>query len=63
MKLRSAQGTVFLAGMLVVLVVGFDVATRSRLSATTAVQCEGAYGDTLQLLALRGRQTEQGPRG
>ena len=63
MKLRSFQGTVFLAGTLIVLVVGFDVATRSRLSATTAVQCEGAYGDTLQLLSLRARQMEQGPRG
>jgi len=63
MKLRSFQGTVFLAGTLIVLVVGFDIATRSRLSATTAVQCEGAYGDTLQLLSLRARQLEQGPRG
>ncbi|HEY4186525.1 MAG TPA: hypothetical protein VGP07_15720, partial [Polyangia bacterium] len=60
MKLRSAQGTVLLGGTLIVLVVGFDLVTRSQLSATTAVQCEGAYSDSLQLLSLRGRQTEQG---
>jgi len=63
MKLRSAQGTVVLAVTLVVLVVGLDLLTRSRLSATTAVECEGAYGDALQLMSLRARQTEQGPRG
>lgn len=62
-KLRSAEGTVVLALTLVVLVVGLDLITRSRLSATTAVPCEGAYGDTLQLMSLRARQTEQGPHG
>jgi serine protease Do len=62
LKLRSAQGTLILIGALVVLGVAFDVMTRSRLSATTAVPCEGAYGDTFQLLSLRSRQTEQGPQ-
>jgi S1-C subfamily serine protease len=62
-KLRSAQGSVVLMVALIVLGVAFDLVTRSRLSATTAIPCEGEYADTFQLLGLRGRQTEQGPRG
>ena len=36
--------------------------TRSRLSATTAMVCEGEYADTLQVQSLRTREIEQGPR-
>lgn len=63
MKLRSAQGSVVLMVALIVMGVAFDLITRSRLSATTTIPCEGEYADTFQLLGLRGRQTEQGPRG
>ena len=43
--------------------IAIDLLTRSRLSATTTAQCQGDYGDSLQLESLRTRQTEQGPRG
>jgi len=62
-RLRSAQGSLLLVVALVILVVVFDLVTRSRLSATPTVPCEGDYADTFQLLGPRGRQTEQGPRG
>jgi hypothetical protein len=52
-----------LVGGLIVIGVAFDLITRSRLSATTALQCQGEYGDTLQLQSLRTREMEQGPRG
>ena len=50
-------------GALLVIGLAFDLITRSRLSATTALQCQGEFGDTLQLLSQRSRETEQGPRG
>lgn len=43
--------------------IGIDLVSRSRLSATTTAQCQGDYGDTLDLVSLRTRETEQGPRG
>lgn len=60
-KFRSSW--LFLVGTLVVLGFAFDFITRSRLSATTALQCEGEYGDSLQLQSMRTREIEQGPRG
>jgi serine protease Do len=38
------------------------VVTRSRISATTALVCEGEYADSLQAQSLRTREIEQGPR-
>jgi len=61
LKLRSSW--LFLIVTLVVLGVAFDFITRSRLSATTVLQCEGEYGDNLQLQSMRTREIEQGPRG
>jgi serine protease Do len=61
MKVRTTW--LYLVVTLVVIGLAFDFITRSRLSATTALQCEGEYGDTLQLQSLRMRETEQGPRG
>src|SRR4051812_21650958 len=40
-KLRSAQGSLVLMVALIVLGVAFDLITRSRLSATTTIPCEG----------------------
>jgi serine protease Do len=37
--------------------------TRSRLSATTALACDGEYSDSLQIQSLKNREIEQGPRG
>src|SRR5260221_535939 len=63
MKLRSVQAWVLLAASLIGMGMAFALVTRSRLSATTSLQCQGEYGDTLQLQSLRMRETEQGPRG
>src|SRR5262245_26166063 len=63
MKFRSVQGWLPLIGVLIAAGIAFDVVTRSRLSATTALVCEGEYADTLQALSLRTRDIEQGPRG
>jgi serine protease Do len=60
-KLRSSW--MFLIIALIVIGLAFDLVTRSRLSATTVLQCEGEYGDSMQLQSLRTRETEQGPRG
>src|SRR6476661_2392236 len=66
MKLRPISGWLSrwlpLVVALVVIAVGFDLVTRSRLSATTAMMCEGEYADTLQVQSLRARDLEQGPR-
>jgi serine protease Do len=51
-----------LLGALLVIGVAFDLLTRSRLSATTGVLCEGEYADTLQVQSMRSRDVEQGPR-
>jgi serine protease Do len=62
MKLRPFQGWLPLLGTLVVIGIAFDVVTHSRLSATTAVGCDGDYADNLQAQSLRNREIEQGPR-
>jgi serine protease Do len=66
MKFRRISGWLSrwlpLVVALVVIAVGFDLVTRSRLSATTAMMCEGEYADTLQVQSLRTRDLEQGPR-
>jgi serine protease Do len=57
------QGWLPLFGALLAIGIAFDVVTRSRISATTALVCEGEYADTLQAQSLRTREIEQGPRG
>ncbi|HEY6475685.1 MAG TPA: serine protease [Polyangia bacterium] len=52
----------FLIGGLVVIGIAFDLLTRSELSATTALMCEGEYADTLQVESARTREIEQGPK-
>lgn len=51
-----------LLGALVLIGVAFDLATRSRLSATTGFLCQGEYSDTLQVQSMHSRDTEQSPR-
>jgi serine protease Do len=51
-----------LLGLLIVIGIAFDVVTRSRLSATTNLMCEGQYADSLEIGSLRTREIEQGPR-
>jgi serine protease Do len=51
-----------LLGALVVIGIAFDMVTRSELSATTALICEGEYADTLQVQSARTRDTEQGSK-
>ena len=51
-----------LVGGLVVIGIAFDLLTRSELSATTALMCEGEYSDTLQVASARTREIEQGPK-
>jgi len=63
MKIRAMQGWLPLVGALIVIGLAFDILTRSRLSATTATQCQGDYADTLQLQTPRTREIDQGPRG
>ena len=66
MKLRLISGWLPhwlpLVGALIVIGIGFDLVTRSRLSATTGLICEGEYADTLQIQSVRTRDLEQGPR-
>jgi serine protease Do len=52
----------FLLGALIVIGIAFDVVTRSRLSATTGLLCEGEYADTLQVQSARTRDIEQGAK-
>src|SRR5262245_39674499 len=67
MKLRAIQGWaprwLPLLGVLIVIGIAFDLLTRSRLSATPGLACEGEYADSLQVQSLRTRDLEQGPRG
>ena len=62
MKLRLISGWLTrwlpLLGALIVIGIGFDLVTRSRLSATTAMMCEGEYADTLQVQSIRTRDLE-----
>jgi len=66
MKLRLISGWLSrwapLVGALLVIGIAFDLLTRSRLSATTGMICEGEYADTLQIQSIRTRDLEQGPR-
>ena len=66
MKLRLISGWLTrwlpLLGALIVIGIGFDLVTRSRLSASTALMCEGEYADSLQIQSMRTRDMEQGPR-
>jgi S1-C subfamily serine protease len=62
MQLRTFRSWIPLLGTLLVIGLAFDVITRSRLSATTAVACDGEYADSLQAQSLRTREIEQGPR-
>jgi serine protease Do len=63
MAIKVRSSWMFLIIAMIVIGVAFDLVTRSRLSATTVLQCEGEYGDSMQLQSLRTRETEQGPRG
>ncbi len=60
---RFRSTWLFLVLALIVIGIAFDLITRSQLSATTVLQCQGEYGDSLQLLSMRTRESEQGPRG
>jgi len=51
-----------LIGALVIMGIALDLFTRTELSATTALMCEGAYADTLQIESARTHEIEQGPR-
>src|SRR5450432_217922 len=64
MKLRAFdfKGWLPLFATLIVIGIAFDVLTRSRLSATTAVACDGEYSDSLQVQSQRNREVDQGPR-
>ena len=66
MKLRLISGWLPrwlpLLGALIVIGIAFDLVTRSRLSATTGMICEGEYSDSLQVQSIRTRDLEQGPR-
>src|SRR5437667_5866102 len=50
-----------LIGALVVTGIAFDLFTRTELSAT-ALLCDGAYADTLQIESSRARAIDQGPK-
>src|SRR5262245_62194886 len=66
MKFRLISGCLSrwmpLLGALLVIGIAFDLVTRSRLSATTGLICEGEYADTLQVQSMKTRDLEQGPR-
>ena len=62
MKFRALQGWLPLFASLIAIGVAFDVLTRSRLSATTAIACDGEYSDSLQAQTPHNREIEQGPR-
>ena len=66
MKLRLISGWLPrwlpLLGALIVIGIAFDLVTRSRLSATTGMICEGEYSDTLQVQSVHTRDLEQGAR-
>jgi serine protease Do len=59
---RWLPGSLPLLVSLAVIGVAFDVVTRSRLQATTALACEGEYADSLQVQSMHTRDLEQGPK-
>jgi S1-C subfamily serine protease len=62
MKLRMLQGWLPLLGTLIAIGIAFDALTRSRLSAMTAVACEGEYADSLQAQSVQNRDVDQSAR-
>jgi serine protease Do len=62
MKFHAFQRWLPLVASLVAIGVAFDVLTRSRLSATTILACDGDYSDSLQAQSPRNRELDQGPR-
>jgi S1-C subfamily serine protease len=62
MKLRMLQGWLPLLGALISIGIAFDALTRSRLSAMTAVACEGEYADSLQAQSVQNRDVDQSAR-
>ena len=59
---RWLPSTLVFLGALIVIGLAFDVLTRSRLSATTTLACDGEYADTLQVQSVRARGVDQGPQ-
>jgi Trypsin-like peptidase domain len=57
-----ARWVPLLIGALVVVGIAFDMFARTDLSATTALMCEGAYADTLEVESARAHDIDQGPR-
>jgi serine protease Do len=56
------RGWVPLVASLVAIGLAFDVLTRSRLSATTVLACDGEYSDSLQAQTPRNRELDRGPQ-
>jgi hypothetical protein len=55
MKFHAVQRWFPLFASLIAIGVAFDVLTRSRLSATTLLSCDGEYSDSLQAQSPRNR--------
>src|SRR5579872_3891720 len=62
MKFHFVQRWVPLFASLIAIGIAFDVLTRSRLSATTILACDGEYADSLQAQSPRNRELDQGPK-
>jgi S1-C subfamily serine protease len=62
MKFHAVRSWFPLFASLIAIGVAFDVLTRSRLSATTLLSCDGEYSDSLQAQSPRNREVDQGPR-
>jgi serine protease Do len=62
MKFHVLQRWLPLFASLIAIGIAFDVLTRSRLSATTILACDGEYSDSLQAQSPRNRELDQGPR-
>ncbi len=62
MKFHALQRWLPLFASLIAIGIAFDVLTRSRLSATTILACDGEYSDSLQAQSPRNREVDQGPR-
>jgi serine protease Do len=62
MKFHFVQRWVPLVASLFAIGIAFDVLTRSRLSATTVLACDGEYSDSLQAQSPRNRELDQGPK-
>jgi serine protease Do len=62
MKFHALQRWLPLLASLIAIGIAFDVLTRSRLSATTILACDGEYSDSLQAQSPRNRELDQGPK-